>query len=174
MPVTKEAKRKVRIKVLNRQLKEQKRNVGKVERRISKIEKELWEIEVEKLKDTGLLQKLTWEYSKWIRLFGCTAIGIRCKENREDNKVVQELQKWFWKYSNSNGCVRIHTKVVEKYAIQTGMSMATTDDDDYSEARMIVEIYTIDVDETGTGHSSEKKALKTFAKKWGIEVDLNE
>ncbi len=133
MPVTKEAKRRARQKVLNRQLKEQKRNIGKVERRIAKLEKELWEIEVEKLKDTGLLQLLTWEYVDRVRLYGATAIGIKCKENSENNRLVRQIQKWFWKHSDKRvGIVRMKTKTVDGYAVMIGMSMASTDDDGYS------------------------------------------
>ena len=165
--ITKEAKRKSRVNVLNRRLKKQQRSAKMVKKRITKIEKELWEIELERFDDSGLLQQLTWEYTDWVRLLGATAIGIRSKEN-DDNEIVKEIKKWYWKHEDGFGFVKLYKKVVDKYEILFGLDLHYADD---NEDKNVVRVWAIDNEETGTGVPSEKIALKQFVKKWNLKVD---
>ena len=88
MSVTKKAIRHKKKKVLTKRMKEQTRNAAKIVKRIANIKKELWELELDEFQETGLLQQLTWEYVSRYRLFGCTAIGFRSKEDTTDSKIV--------------------------------------------------------------------------------------
>jgi hypothetical protein len=175
MAVTTKAIRNKREKILKKKLKEQTRNAATIVKRIAKIKKELWELELDDFKELGLLPQLTWEYVDRVSLFGCTAIGFRSTETTLNSKVVKEIQKWIWKHKDSNGDVRFFRKVTDGYTIQLALQMDWIDDEEcWNEETdpMRVTIFAIDVEETGTGHDAEKKALKTFAEKWNIKAEI--
>jgi hypothetical protein len=136
----------------------------------------MWGIELEDFKELGLLSQLTWEYTNWVRLMGCTAIGFRSKETVSSSKVIKKIQKWAWKHGNKQfvGEVRLFTKDTDGYPILLALKMEYEEDDDFCEHedRKIVTIFAIDSEETGTGHNAEEKALKTFAEKWDMKAEI--
>jgi len=173
MAKTKKAMYSKRKKTLTKRLKEQHRNAKKIEKRIERIERDMWELELDKLKNTGLLQGLTWEFNSNVKLFNCHATGIRSKESNKDNEVVKKIHKWFWKHQDDDrhfDHVTLKRKTVNGYKMLLGLHMTYTSDDDYND--MVVEIFAIDTYETGTGVPTEKTMLKEFVKKWNIEVDI--
>jgi hypothetical protein len=177
MPKTVKAKRSARKKVLTRKMKEQTRNAAKVAKRIARIKKELWELELDEFRETGLLQQLTWTYEDRVRLLGCSAIGFMSTETTLDSKVVRKIQKWFWEHREERrDDVGFFTKSIDGYRINLALQMDWTDDEEcYNEGTdpQCVTIFAIDVEETGTGHPAEKKALKAFAEKWDIEATID-
>jgi hypothetical protein len=175
MAKTKKAKRAAREKVLTRRMKEQTRNAAKIVKRIAKIKKELWEIELDEFQETGLLQQLTWEYVDRVRLLGATAIGFRSKENVSNSVAANKVQQWIWlNRDEKEDDVRLFRTTINKYRILIALQMdyAEDDDDSEDESRMHVTIFAIDVEETGTGHDAEKKALNNFAEKWNIKAEI--
>lgn len=182
MPKTKKAMRHKREKVLKKRLKEQTRNAATIVKRIAKIKKDIWELELEDFKGLGLLPQLTWEYTNWVRLMGCTAIGFKSTETTMDSEVVNKIQDWIFEHENKEyiGEVRFFTKSTDGYKILLALMMDNVDDnvdDDEDDSlavgeKMLVTVFAIDVEETGTGHEAEKKALKTFAENWNIKAEI--
>ncbi len=176
MARTAKAKRATSKKVLTKKLKEQDRNAKKVAKRREKIKKKLWELELAEFHESGLLSQLTWEYEPRVSLFGCSAIGFRSKEISTDNKVVDRIQKWTWKHRDQAlGDVRLYRRSIYGYTILLALQMDWVDDDAcYNEGTdpMVVTVFAIDVEETGTGRDAEKAGLKAFAENWNIEADI--
>lgn len=177
MAVTTKAIRHKKKKVLTKRMKEQTRNAETIVKRIAKIKKELWELELDEFKELGLLPQLTWEHVDRVGLCGCTAIGFRSTETTLNSKVVKKIQKWTRKHGNKDFVdeVRFFTKVTDNHKVLIALQMDWVDDEErYNEDTdpMCVTIFAIDIEETGTGHDAEKKALKTFAEKWNIKAEI--
>lgn len=177
MAVTTKAIRHNKKKVLTKRMKEQTRNAATIVKRIAKIKKELWELELDDFKELGLLPQLTWEYVDRVSLCGCTAIGFKSTETTLNSKVVKKIQKWIWEYGNKDfeNEVRFFVKTTDNYRILLALQMDWVDDEEcYNEETdpMCVTIFAIDIEELGTGHDAEKKALKTFAEKWNIKAEI--
>jgi hypothetical protein len=176
MPKTTKAIRHKRRKVLTKRMKEQTRNAAMIVKRIAKIKKDIWKLDLEDFKELGLLSQLTWEYTNWVRLMGCTAIGFRSVETTGNSKVVKKIQKWIWKHDNKEfvGEVRFFTKDTDDYEILLALKMNYAEDDDFCEHedKKTVTVFAIDVEETGTGHNAEEKALKTFAENWDMKAEI--
>jgi len=176
MAKTKKAIRHKRKKVLQKRMKEQTRNAAMIVKRIAKIKKDIWKLDLEDFKELGLLSQLTWEYENRVRLMGCTAIGFRSVETTGNSKVVKKIQKWIWKHDNKEfiGEVRFFTTDIDGYQILTALKMDWAEDDDYCEHedRKTVTVFTIDAEETGTGHNAEEVALTYFAEKWDMKAEI--
>ena len=182
MPITKKAMRHKRKKVLTKRMKEQTRNAATIVKRIAKIKKELWELELEDFQERDLLSKLTWTYQNRVRLFGCTAIGFTSTENVSNSKAVGSIQKWTLEHEDKEyGDVRLFRKSIDGYTILMALQMDyaedydeddDTDPYDRDKNTLIVTVFAIDVQETGTGHDAEKVALTDFAEKWNLEAEI--
>ena len=176
MDKTPQAARRGNRKILRKNLKKQKRNAKTVAKRIEKIEAKLWEIELEEVNESGIISQLTWEYNDRVRLFGATAIGFRSKERNSNSEAVKEIQRWIWKNRNTKlNHVKLFTKTIDDYKILLALQMDYADDDydDQDDSRLVVTIFALDSEETGTGYEAEKKALIKFAKDWNIDVKVD-
>lgn len=172
MDRTAKAKRATSKKVITKQLKEQNRNAKKVAKRIERLKKKLWELELAEFCESGLLSQLIWEYEPRVSLFNCEGTGFRSKENTSNSEAVKKIQEWFWSVGNEKfDFVEISYKVVNDYHILLGLKMGYAIDDDY-DGPMVVEIFAIDTDETGTGVPTEKSVVNEFAKKWNMSVGI--
>lgn len=174
MARTAKAKRATSKKILTRKLKEQNRNAKKVAKRKEKIEKKLWELKLEDFKDTGLLSQLTWEFEPRVSLFNCEGTGFRSKENTSNSEVVKKIQDWRWKHRRrgryTDHVELSYKKVVNGYQILLGLQMGYANDDIY-DGPMVVEVFAIDVNETGTGVPTEKLVVNKFAEEWNMSVE---
>ncbi len=174
MANTTKAKRTKRKKILTKRLKEQDRNAKKVATRREKIKKQLWDLELDDLRDTGLLQQLTWKFEPRVGLFNCEGTGFISKENTSNSEEVKNIQEWTWKHLSDGryaNHVELFFKVINGYHILMGLQMGWATDDIY-DGPMVVEIFAIDIDETGTGVETEKSVVNEFVEKWEIEVDI--
>jgi len=173
MAKTNKAIKHEKKKVLKQRLKEQNRNATSIARCIAKTEKELWKLELDDLKDTGLLQQLTWEFVPDVKLWNCRATGFSSVEHTMNSKIVKRIQKWSSKHEeNDFGFVSMFRTTIDDYKILIALQMDYQDCNEEDEDGMVVTIFAIDNEESFKGSNAEKKALKTFVKKWNIDVDI--
>ena len=171
MAKTKKAIRQKRKKVLQKNLKKQRKNANTVAKRIKKMKEELWNIELDNFNEEGLLSQLTWEFKPNINLFGCNVVGFTSKENSLDNDIIQKIQKWSWKHIDGSMSIKLSEDNVNKDNIYIGLDMYVIGDD--IEDKKIVRIWAFSADGK-INVKAEKIALAKFVEKWNIKVDLNE